>query len=114
MAKRVDIMRKLREEGMSYEKIGEIYGVSRQRVHQILNTPPKDRFRESTIQKIRYVGLRNWLLERRISLNKFDEMCETSKIYGTLCYGFEPRKSTIDAILKVTGLTYEECFRVDE
>ena len=30
-------MLKLRESGMSYEKIGKEYGISRQRVHQILS-----------------------------------------------------------------------------
>ena len=30
-------MRKLREEGKTYEEIGNIYGISRQRVEQIVN-----------------------------------------------------------------------------
>lgn len=112
MATRADIMRKLHDEdGMSYERIGQLYGISRQRVHQILTAPPKDHFHPMAVQKVRYVGLREWMLENRITLSKLDELCGTSRLASSVNLGCNFRKSTIDAILKVTGLTYEECFR---
>lgn len=43
-------------------------------------------------------------------------MCDAhyNTIYRTLNGEHLPRKDTIDKILNVTGLTYEEAFRVEE
>lgn len=106
---RSEIFRKLRDEGLSYEQIGRIYGISRQAVHQALT--PRDGFRESAVQKIPYIGLREWMLSNRITLSMLDELIGTTGLHSTFNRKYEPRKRTIDAILTVTGLTYEECFR---
>lgn len=114
MVKRDELIKKLRSEGMTYEKIGELLGVSRQAVHQIANKTSKDYLHEKTIsQKVKYVGLRKWMLKNRVSMTKLGQLCGMTKINKSLTGDFEPRKNTIDAILRVTGLTYEECFKED-
>lgn len=116
MSKRSELVRKLHyEDGLTYERIGDILGISRQAAHQLAqNTEPKDRFHEKTVQKIRYVGLRNWMLERRITISKLVELCGVSGIKASLSRNLDLRKSSIDAILSVTGLTYEDCFKEEE
>ena len=111
MAKRLEIYRKMREEGMTYEQIGRIYGVSRQAVYDTLHYQRGDGFHWSAIKKIRWVGLRDWMLSNRVTFTKLGELTGVKNFRATIHSDCEPRKSTIDAILKVTGLTYEECFR---
>lgn len=72
---------------------------------------PREHFEPEPIQKVKYVGLRNYLLEHRISLTKLAQISGKSNLHTSLVGRYEPSKSVIDAILNVTGLTYEECFR---
>lgn len=115
MAKRTEMVCKLHDEGMTYEQIGNILGISKQRVQQIYkdSNTPRDNLHEGAICKIPYVGLRNWMLENRVTLTRLSEMCGKSGV-SHLTNGTEPRKSTIDAILSVTGMTYEECFKEED
>lgn len=114
MAKRVELYRRLREKGMTYEEIGELFGVSKQCVHDAV-TKNRDGFHEAATLKIRYSGLRNWMLENRIGLNDLSKRCGVARerLYHNLVRECDPRKNTIDAILAATGLTYEECFKED-
>lgn len=111
MAKLCEIVQKLRDKGMTYEEIGDILGVSKQAAHQSVNPEPRDGFRKSTIAKIKYVGLRNWMLERRINLADLERLCGDRRLSSCLIREHEPNKRIIDAILAATGLTYEECFQ---
>ena len=113
MAKRADIVRALHDRGMTYEEIGQLLGISKQAAHQIA-TEKRDGFRESIVRKVKYVGLRNWMLENRVNLCELGRRCGGERrLDRCLMKDCEPRKSTIDAILSVTGLTYEECFKED-
>lgn len=114
MSKRSELIRKLHAEGLTYERIGEIFGISKQAVHQAATSKPKDYFHEMTIsQKVKYIGLRKWMLKNRVSMSKLEQLCGMSKLHKSLSGECEPRKRTIDSILSVTGLTYEECFAED-
>lgn len=112
MVKRADIIRKLHDEkGMTYEEIGRLYGMSKQAAHQAAHPSEGDHFHESAILKIRYVGLREWMLENRVSITMLEQRCGRTKLHHSLSGNCEPRKGTIDRILSVTGLTYEKCFK---
>lgn len=113
VSKRAKQARMMRDKGLTYEDIGEILGVSRQRAHQLVTEYP-DGFHEESARKVKYVGLRNWLLENRMNMAELERKTGLTRLHKTLKGDCEPRKSTIDAILAVTGLTYEECFRVEE
>ena len=106
------IVSRLREEGLTYEQIGRVLGVSKQAAHQSL--VPRDGFRLSTVRKVKYVGLRNWMIENRKNISRLEKEIGKERCLSNCLTGkFEPRKKTIDAILRVTGLTYEECFKED-
>lgn len=112
-------LRSLREEGLTYQEIAEIEGISRQRVYQLIGGEGGC-FRGITKEVCIYDGIRNWMNENKISKAKF-----IRKIHG--CYSYESlsrlseilkgantRKDMIDNILSVTGLTYEEAFKRSE
>lgn len=111
MATRIEICHALREKGLTYEEIGDIFGISKQAVHEALNKP-RDGFRETTVRRVKYVGLRNWMLNNRVSLAELERRCgDSCRMRRSLVGPYEPSKRNIDAILKITGLTYEECFK---
>lgn len=108
MATKKEIMLAMYDAGMTYQKIGEVFGVSKQAVHQIINSG--DGVRLSTLMKIPYVGLRRWMLENRVTqkeLNKRAGLTVRITKDGNLSM------KAITKILEVTGLTYEECFNTE-
>ena len=109
LSKRAIMIRKMRDAGLTYESIGEILGVSRQAVHQAAHAG--NGFRESTVNKVRYIGLRKWMMDNGVSISELERRCGSRRLSYSLTRDCEPKKKTIDAILRVTGLTYEECFR---
>lgn len=113
MSNRADVVRKLHDEdGLSYERIGDILGISKQAAHQLAQRKESnDYFHEEAVRKIRYVGLRNWMLEHRVSISKMIELCGITSFKVSLTQNRGLTKRSIDAILSVTGLTYEECFK---
>ena len=46
-------MRALRDDGLTYQQIGDIFGVSRQRVHQLLNLERYHQYRTDTRRRHR-------------------------------------------------------------
>lgn len=109
MAKKLEVYKRLREKGMTYDEIGEVFGITKQAVHDTLSHQ-RDGFREKTILKIKYVGLRNWMLENRITITELEHRCGR-RITSLTHDHYDLSKKNIDAILSVTGLTYEECFK---
>lgn len=61
----------------------------------------------------RFPNIQRWMDEHNVS------RCELTRrmgvtyntVYYTLNGGTDPRKFTIDAVLRVTGMTYEEAFK---
>lgn len=110
-------MLRLYESGMTMDKIGEKFGVSRQRVFQIIGGNTMRHHSAVTPTKCIYIGLRNWLNDNDVSI-----MGMTRKMYGnsspanyqhTKCVlngKNNMRKFDIDKIIKITGLTYEKLF----
>ena len=108
-------MTRLYKGGMSYKQIAEKFGLSYQRVQQILGGSKENLFRGFTKERCIYSGLRKWLNDNKVSI------CElTRRLYGNNCSGNinrtrgmikgkpELTKTYIDKLLKITGLTYEE------
>lgn len=113
--RRCEQVREMYGKGMTYEQIAEFFGVTTQRVHQLQRADDaKDGFRANVASKVKYVGLRNWMFENRINLNELKNLSGLTGITKPLTGTCEPSKHTIDAILRVTGLTYEECFGVED
>lgn len=62
---------------------------------------------------MKYPSIEKYMTDHNISLREFARRCGVpSSTMSRLMNGqTEPYKSTIDKILSVTGLSYEECFR---
>ena len=107
----------LRHDGMTLEEIGNVYGISRERVRQIMEevTHGYDRkMRCSYMQKCIYPGIKKWLLDNRITaseLNKKCGLCEKPTLmYNRIMGVTEFKISEIQKILAYTGMTFEEAF----
>lgn len=116
MARRADMVRAMREKGLTYEEIGQILGISKQAVWESINVTRgfNNGIHRNVILKIKYIGLRNWMLDNLVCISELEKRCGRTKLYASLIKEYEPSKKTIDAILRVTGLTYEECFKEEE
>lgn len=117
---RTAMMCKLKEEGKTYNEIAAIYGLSRQRVYQILRKGGKRYFRYISKHLIKYTGLRNWMNTNKISFNEL-----ITRVFGYYHPEHYKRLSDrlksghlplplIKKILEITGLTFEECFMEED
>lgn len=106
-------MFQLRVEGYSLQEIGDKFGITGERVRQILSKPVRVA-RASTIKCV-YPAISDYLKCNRISAYQFAS--RTGITYATLCNTLtgrtNPNKCVINKILSETGLTYEEAFRTD-
>lgn len=101
----------LRLEGVPVNEIANRYGVSASRIYQILPIV-YDRAGDYA-RKCVYPNIAAWLVRNRVSYSAFSKMigfCYASA-QGWLTGKRIPDKKAIDAVLKVTGLTYEEAFK---
>lgn len=106
-------MFQLRMEGYSLQEIGDKFGITRERVRQILSNPVRVA-RASTIKCV-YPAISDYLKCNRISACQFASRAGIAypTLYNTLTGRTDPNKRVIDKILSETGLTYEEAFRTD-
>lgn len=101
----------MRLDGKTLQEIADHFCVSRQRIHQLL---PRDSIlcRPESYRGFIYPNITKYLRDSDKTVALFSEEIGVSvsglrsNLTGkrTLC------KSTIDAILRVTGMTYEEAF----
>ena len=103
---------KMRVEGHSFKEIGDRFGVSRQYICQILPVPEKNRI-EMSANSCAYKNISKWMLEHGCSYSKLARLCgiPSNTLNLFLTGKGDSRKSTIDKILYVTGMTYEEAFQ---
>lgn len=111
-------MYKMKQEGKSYAEISRVYGISRQRVHHILGKNDERYFINIEESLVAYKGIRDWLNKNKVS---FVKLCRL--VYGS--YHPEQRRrlksnltkktpiniDTINKILDITGLTFEQAFK---
>ena len=73
-------------------------------------------FQMNAVVKVRYIGLRKWMISNKVTIAELERRCGGERtFYHCLISGrHAPSKKTIDAILRTTGLTYEECFKEDK
>ena len=110
------VMKYLTEDQLTYAEIARKLGVSRQAVHQLVNR--KYKFTPITETQCIYKGLRNWLNANHIKIRTLARICYDCDylnsfaqiLYHQLNGERELKKSSIDKILAVTELTYEQAF----
>ena len=100
----------MRDQGESYQYIANKFGVSRQCIHQIVTR--KKKFRTSSI--CIYKGLSKWIFDHRITSEKLCEMAGININKVTMANKLSGKNeftlSEIKEILKLTRLTFEDCF----
>ena len=109
-----------RDMGMTHAEIAKKYGVSRQTVSQACARHCPGHFKPYTADEVVYPNLRRWLNENKVGRSEFARRLgnvSTGTSYQLVCDWFRgknyPIKKSIDKILSVTGLTYEELWEVD-
>lgn len=112
---RIEVMRDLRTQGLTYEEIGREMGITRQRVYQLIGSFTNHQVIIRPEQCV-YPELRFWMLEENISINGLARLAfgrlqpeERARLAAAL-KGANCSKGMIDKILKATGLTYEVAF----
>ena len=101
---------KMRKQGYTYQQIAKTMGISKATVAKYA---PKGVYNKSVFPRCDYPNLKKWIDKNKMSLTKMSKITGLSD--DCLKYTFrkerEPTKHTIDCILKMTGLTYEICFK---
>lgn len=102
---------RMRLEGASFSEIGNRFGVSKQYIQQILPVPEKNRVEMSADSCI-YKNISKWMMEKGASYSK---LANYSGISATGLTRFltgkgSANKATIDKILSVIQMSYEEAF----
>ena len=107
-------MYKLRQEGMTLKDLGKRYGVSRERIRQLVVKRENNlRGISNRLKRCVYPGIRYWMIVNEYTYQQFaDEVGVSMETIRNVLIGHtKPHQGTIEAILNKTGLTYEEAFR---
>lgn len=100
---------KMRIEGKTYQEIANKHGYSRQAVQNMMRGLVNDpKFMRKTV----YSGLNEWMIQNECTISALARGCGIP--YATMnVYMHQPGRmklSVIKAILKYTGMTFEEAF----
>ena len=97
-------------DGHTLQTVGERFGISKQGVQQML-TVTNIRI-DMAAQSCVYPNISRWMAQNGYGYMSIAKMCDISPqtVQRTLSKGSDCKKSFIDKILKVTGMTYEEAF----
>lgn len=102
-------------DGHTHAEIAREFGVTRQAIYQLFGGI-RDSYglgiRMSTRERIIYPAITEYLLKNELSLDKFARSVNSSPEVLKKCLTGDQdmRKRVIDAILKETGMSYEEAF----
>lgn len=107
----------LRDQGMTYQQIADALGISHQAVAQTLSRYNANHFKIVTPSRCAYKGLREWMNENKVHVAELCRRCgytpttvNTTRLKKFLTGEYDIRKSYIDQILQITGLSYEQAF----
>ena len=97
-------------DGHTLQTVGERFGISKQGVQQML-TVTNIRI-DMAAQSCVYPNISMWMAQNGYGYMSIAKMCDISQqtVQRALSKGSDCKKSFIDKILKVTGMTYEEAF----
>ena len=109
----------MRLDGATFQEIGDKFGLTRQRVEQILKFGEIRSHRSKVSEKCIYKGLSDYIDKEKITLSELAKMigmkCKTTELAKKRITGVRPFKiNEIRKILKITGMTFEECFSLKE
>ena len=115
---RIEAYRAERDKGKTYREIAAQFGVTYQAVYSAIGPPGYREWHPITETQCIYKGWRDWMNANNINVPRLTRMMDrtpaaetTKRIRSFMCGRVDPPKRTIDMILHLSGLTYEECFR---
>ena len=98
--------------GATLQECADRFGVTRERIRQI--TPPKGAktYGKRRYEKCIYPNIASWLIKNKYCYSRFAEAIGATSMTAQrwLTGKASPSKKSIDRILEVTGMTYEEAF----
>lgn len=105
----------LRAKGYTYDQIAKELYVTRQAAWCAVHSESGDWFQHVTPERCIYKGLRDWMNENRCTASQLRRLVGVSqKSHTTIVDALKGKavmkKNLIDAILGITGLTYEQAF----
>lgn len=104
----------MRLDGKTLQEIGDKYGLTRERIRQILAESIRPRERSS--DSYRYPGIGKWILDHGETIATLADKAGISRATAYNALSLKSKhpanlgKESIDKILKATGLTYEAAF----
>lgn len=95
-----------RAQGKTYQEIGDMYGVTRQAVHNSVSR------RSGRVLRKRWPGLLLWMEQNNMTNMKMaKEIGVSNQTFGDWLQGIhDPKMVYINRIIQITQLTYEELF----
>lgn len=96
-------------------RVAKEYGVSKQRVDQIVKRLDNKEFVPAYIYHIHYPKIREWARKQNIGFMELTEKMSNNEVKPNTIYRFLQGKSggnikVIQAVLSATGMTFEEAF----
>ena len=109
---------RLRADDLTIDEIAEKMGCTRQRVSQLLGEALQRNYTSRYRKRdIIYPNIQKWLFEHNMSITHFARLCGYSNsvpIRNCIIYGYDPKMRMINAILKVTDMSFEVAFYRDK
>ena len=114
-------MKNLHKDGKTYQEIGDTFGISRQRVFQIIGSSDVRYFHRIGLKSCIYKGIRKYMNDNMISMTEMTRRLYDG-VYSPLNFrrtrdrlngNMQITKQYIDKILALTGLTYEVAFELE-
>lgn len=111
----------MRRDGATYQQIGDAFGVSRQRVQQVLKNQVRLRKCSTDMEKIVYEGIYNYLMDHprmtfpSLAMVMFGNSGNNeNNLVQNLLRGRSCKisKRAYDRLIAATGMTYEQLFKL--
>lgn len=110
----------MKNDGKTYQEIADAFGISKQRVHQLLGTGDARYFRYVKKTTCIYKGIRKYMNDNKVSVAELVRRVYGyyhPKLFSTMVSKLrgssDIQKRYIDKILEATGLTYEVAFELE-
>lgn len=100
--------KELYDDGMSYQEVAKHFGVTRQAVFSCLKRGPGLELGRPPVYDTVFPGLNRWIEENHTNIYAMER--KSGACLRAALKSGNMNKRAIDAVLRVTGLTYEEAF----
>lgn len=102
----------MRIDGYTLKEIGEKYGISRERVRQLLSNAAGGRNRIIRKNYV-YSNIENWMYENDINQEDIAKECGCcqNNVSAILTGKYKPSFDFVSAVLRMSGMTFEEAFQ---